>query len=138
MPSTGAAAVSSPHFAPPGGQRGAYAGSRARQTPPAPSWTPRPPPPVGSCVAPYTLTVAPGALFSLFRALTAKDFEALDCRGVSAALPPWDVLQGHHLHAPRFQRQRHGGFVDADWASGADSRRSIGGYVFMINGGAVS
>jgi hypothetical protein len=30
------------------------------------------------------------------------------------------------------------GFVDADWASDADSRRSIGGYVFMINGGAVS
>ena len=65
VPST---AVSSPHFAPPGGQRGAYAGSRARQTPPAPSWTPRPPPPVGSCLAPYTLTAAPGALFSLFRA----------------------------------------------------------------------
>jgi hypothetical protein len=24
-------------------------------------------------------------------------------------------------------------FIDADWASDADSRRSIGGYVFMIN-----
>jgi len=30
-----------------------------------------------------------------------------------------------------------GGYTDADWGAGED-RRSIGGYVFMINGGAVS
>jgi len=30
------------------------------------------------------------------------------------------------------------GYVDADWTSDPDLRRSISGYVFMLNGGAVS
>lgn len=30
------------------------------------------------------------------------------------------------------------GFVDSDWASDPDSRRSIGGYVFLLNGAAIS
>ena len=30
------------------------------------------------------------------------------------------------------------GFVDSDWASDPDSRRSIGGYVFLLNGAAVA
>jgi hypothetical protein len=30
------------------------------------------------------------------------------------------------------------GYVDADWAGDIDKRRSTSGYVFMMNGGAIS
>ena len=62
---------------------------------------------------------------------------------LTAAVRVLRYLRGTSSKGITYTRRSSGGnimenFVDADWASDVDSRRSIGGYVFMINGAAAS
>jgi len=46
-------------------------------------------------------------------------------------------LSGTRTHRIMYGGGDCGGYTDADWGAGED-RKSIGGYVFLINGGAIS
>ena len=46
-------------------------------------------------------------------------------------------LSGTRTHGIMYGAGDCGGYTDADWGAGED-RKSIGGYVFLINGGAIS
>jgi hypothetical protein len=49
-------------------------------------------------------------------------------------------LKGTKNYELKFGRNTEGleGFVDANWGNSEDDRHSICGYVFIINGGAIS
>ena len=103
-----------------------------RATPPdtpAPNFIPTPISPVGSPWGPPQLAWGP-----LSQGFRGPGLPRCGCCASSAGRPP----RASPTRAAPAKAKRPGGFVDADWASGTYSRRGIGGYVFMINGRAVS